>query len=343
MQETKLAISLILTAVATTSVAWGQAAASATTTAALPPAPPPQATSPSATSTAPASVAPTATPAPAPPAAAPSASVPPAPARPAAPARPPSPNYGYPPSGYPSGYPAPGYGYPPSGYPPPYYGQWSAPGYPQWQQSGAPRYSPQRPDATARLHDGFYMRMSIGGGYVHARQAYEPGGQVIVPTISGQSVPLSTSEIGVGGAATSFDIVLGGTPINGVVVAGAFIFNSSPSPDVTVGDITATSDSDLTFWLPSLYVDIFPNPTGGFHLGGIAGIAIVDWGKSGAGSSASGVGGGAFVGYDAWVGNQWAFGGLVRAIGAVSSDNDYDGRVKYTVANIALLATALYQ
>jgi hypothetical protein len=185
--------------------------------------------------------------------------------------------------------------------------------------------------------------MSIGGGYVHANQTFEPGGPTSPPNLSGfPSPPRTPSELGVGGPTTSFDIVLGGTPVNGVVIAGAFIFNSAPSPNVHVGDVDATSDSDMVFWLPSLYIDIFPNPSAGFHLGGIGGIAIVDWGRSGAGSSASGVGGGAFVGYDGWVGNQWALGGLVRAIGAVASDNDYDGRAKYTVANIALMATALY-
>jgi hypothetical protein len=91
-----------------------------------------------------------------------------------------------------------------------------------------------------------------------------------------------------------------------------------------------------------MFIDVFPNPKQGFHFGAIGGIGAVDWERTGPGSSATGVGGGAFLGYDGWVGSQWALGGLIRALGANATDSNGESRTKFSVGSIAVLATALY-
>jgi hypothetical protein len=104
----------------------------------------------------------------------------------------PQPGYGYPPPGY--GYPPPGYGYPPPGYPPPGYGHgYPPPGYGPgrcrfcshrgYQQQ--PQLPPeQRPGYHA--HDGFFLRLGMGGGY--ARTSISIDGQKL--TYSGTSMPI---------------------------------------------------------------------------------------------------------------------------------------------------------
>jgi hypothetical protein len=63
------------------------------------------------------------------------------------------------------------------------------------------------------------------------------------------------------------------------------------------------------------FIDIFPNPTGGFHLGGELGLAGV--GLKGNDSTLSGGGGGAiWAGYGGWASSQWSIGGLVRLTAA---------------------------
>lgn len=259
---------------------------------------------------------------------------------------------GYPPPGYPPyppgpyyppGYAPPGYkpradqppGYPPPGYPP---GAYGPPGYAPWAAPRLQPPGPRKPDLTSRFHDSFYLRMSMGIGYLGAHQTFEPP-----PAVIGSSTPaLPSSELGVSGWTTSFDIAAGGTPIPGFVVGGAFIFNSAAEPTVSLGDTSVTSNYSFVFWMPAMFIDIFPDPKRGFHFGAIGGIAAVDWERTGPGSDATGVGGGAFVGYDAWVGNQWSLGGLVRALGAGVNDGDANGKTKFGVGSIAVLATALY-
>jgi hypothetical protein len=249
------------------------------------------------------------------------------------------PPQGYPPPGYPpQGYPPPGYpppaGYPPSGYPPSGY-TWPAQRY----QIGPP--VKKGPDLTARYHDSFYLRMTMGAGYVGAHQTFEPLANV-ASSPGFPTIPLVQTELGITSWTTSFDIMAGGTPVPGLVVGGAFIFNAGPQPTVTVGDTSVTSNSSFVFWLPAMFIDVYPNPNQGFHFGAIGGIAAVDWERTGTGSNASGVGGGAFLGYDAWVGTQWSLGGLIRALGASATDTDSSGRAKVAAGSIALVATALY-
>jgi hypothetical protein len=221
-----------------------------------------------------------------------------------------------------------------SGQPPPGYAPWLPPRY----QIGSP--VKKGPDLTARYHDSFYMRMTIGAGYMGASQTFEPQPTNFAPGTPPLS--LTTTEVGISAWTTSFDVMLGGTPIPGVVAGGGFIFNAGPSPSVTLGDTTVTSNSSFVFWLPAMFIDIFPNPSQGFHFGAIGGIGAVAWERVGTGSDATGVGGGAFVGYDAWVGSQWALGGLIRALGGSATDAGGDGRAKFSVGSIAVLATALY-
>jgi hypothetical protein len=114
---------------------------------------------------------------------------------------PPPPGYGYPPPapGYVSP-PAPGYGYPP---PVPGYGYASpAPGYHQ--------------------HDGFYMRLALGGGYLNASSSYE-----------GSKTILS-------GGALALSFAFGGAVIPNLIVYGEVVGMSVPDPSRSANGSSGT-------------------------------------------------------------------------------------------------------
>ena len=184
--------------------------------------------------------------------------------------------------------------------------------------------------------------MTLGGGYVYAVQSFEPN--PVAPVLS-SAAPISSTDIRVSGGTTSFDFMLGGTPAPGFTLGGGLFMNVAPSPDVKVADVSTNSKSDLTLFLLAMFADVFPKPSGGFHFGGIAGVASIDWSGAGtgAGGSASGIGGGVLAGYDAWIGKQWSMGGLVRVVGASAFHDSFSGHAKYGIFNVAVMGTALYQ
>ena len=121
----------------------------------------------------------------------------------------PPPGYGYPPS---YAYPPPGYGYPPPGYPPPGYG-YPPPGYgpPHCRFCSHHGYgrSPQLPPEQRpgyHAHDGFFLRLGLGGGY--ARTSISIDGEKL--TYSGTSIPVNLAV----GAAIRPNLILFGEVIS---------------------------------------------------------------------------------------------------------------------------------
>lgn len=118
----------------------------------------------------------------------------------------PPPGYGYPPPAYgdsEAGYPPPGYGYPPPAYdyPPPGFGHPHCRFCARRACERSPESSPeQRPGHHA--HDGFFLRLGMGGGY--ARTSISIDGDKL--TYSGTSVPFELAM----GAAIRPNLVLFG-------------------------------------------------------------------------------------------------------------------------------------
>jgi hypothetical protein len=196
-----------------------------------------------------------------------------------------------------------------------------------------PAYAaPPRAEATpgVHLHDGFYLRLSIGPGY---------------GTFDGE-VAFEHSEFGGSGFAHAGALMLGGTPAPGLVVGGALASHTMPKPRYET-DATVEGRPAASLGLLYGFVDYFPNPHRGFHVGGGAGLASFSY-RSTNGDSIDqpiilGFGGAAWAGYDFWVGKQWSLGVEARASGAhVGNDGDNGPERSINAFGGAVLFTALY-
>jgi hypothetical protein len=260
---------------------------------------------------------------PPPPAADPGAPPPPPPPLPGAgvespppPEPPPPPPPGQQPGQAPPGQQAPGYYY----YPPP--GAYVEP----------PPPPPPPPDPGRRLHDGFYLRLSIGAGFISSEWETEAGG-------------VSNAKISGGGAA--LDFLIGGSPTPGFVIGGGLLINSAGNPKLEPATGASRQlDGSMSVAQIGMFVDGFFDPSGGFHLGGMLGIATYlvapDDDAVYANIAHSGGGAAIWVGYDAWVGDQWSLGGMLRLTAQSTSDTRGGFDERAAAGTVSLLFTALY-
>jgi len=246
---------------------------------------------------------------------------------PAAPAPPPPPGYapppGYgPPPGAPAQPPAPGYGPPPVYGPPP--GQ-APPGY-------APpyAYAPPPPDPTVHNHDGFYMRLSIGGGYLSDSVSLDPA---------------LLGDMSISGGAVVLDFLLGGTPAPGLVLGGGILGASVPNPKVEIGDVSGSSDSTVTLSMLGGFADWYPSPRDGFHLQGFVGFSTIGAQDSSGNTSTNnpvGIGLALAVGQEWWVGEQWSIGVLGRLMYANMSVSESNLGLSLTETDSVIVPGVLF-
>lgn len=163
--------------------------------------------------------------------------------------------------------------------------------------------------AEARTHDGFYMQLGVGPGYLKS----------------------SASGLTIKGADLGYDFLLGGSPIPGLAIGGGFVADYAFSPKPSGLDFA------LLFAVGG-FVNYHLDPSGGLHF-----QAFVGWGgletkaKGGnvGGSDPTGVYIGPGVGYDFFIGDEWSFGVLGRfGYGAFKINS-----VKFKTMAPALLAT----
>jgi hypothetical protein len=196
-------------------------------------------------------------------------------------------------SGPPTGAPAPSGPVAVPATPPP------APPLPACESSGKP--SPCVQPADAYRHDGFYLRVGGGPGY-GALFGSGPSGDASISGFSAGTL-----------------LAIGGNIGEGLVLAGAFqgaqvrnTFEGSPAPQKNA----SASTGQL-----GVLLDWFPDPTGGGHVGALAGLGfatITDAEIKDA--SGLGFGGAVFGGYDFWIGPQWSAGLFVAVGGSTSAE-----------------------
>lgn len=197
----------------------------------------------------------------------------------------------------------------------------------------------------ARTHDGFYLRLSLGGQLAGLNRSvkiddssetdYEGGGD---------------SQVRGGGGMS--EITLGGTPATGLVLGGSMFFGNVFDPKIEFDDDREDLklDSDLQFAMWGFTVDYYIDENSGFHFGGtfggaVAGAALPDedifeyiggWGW--AASLATG--------YDWWIANQWSLGVLARIIlaGVMGEDSEEGVKAEENSGYLAIgiLFTAVY-
>jgi hypothetical protein len=175
------------------------------------------------------------------------------------------------------------------------------------------------------VHDGFYLRANIGLGAYGVR--YD-------------------DDVNAGGASLAFDLMIGGSPSPGFVIGGALLGDFNRNLSVRQGD-RDIGEASVGTGLIGPFVDGFPNSKGGWHLGGMIGLATVrteDLPGSDEVRTDQGVGGAVFGGYDAWVADEFAIGGLMRFSAAVarSEDSETGRKLDSTSTALTLMFTALY-
>lgn len=183
------------------------------------------------------------------------------------------------------------------------------------------------------VHDGFYLRVGAGFGGGHA-------------AISGDSTP----NFGQGGPGVAFNLWIGGTPWRGVALGGLFSLQTVRDSDAVVeGSGTGLGLNGRTV-LIGPFIDAFPDPLRGLHIGGSLGVASLRAAADShelerlgvANYDGVGLGASTWIGYMGWVGPEASLGGMLQltGFGTGEKDNGLDRRGSgYTVS---VSFTALY-
>ncbi len=174
-------------------------------------------------------------------------------------------------------------------------------------------------------HEGFYVRVSGGLG------------SLLSANVDGGAGELST-----GGLTLNYDLLIGGGPAPGFTIGGGVLGGVQLSGDwETTGGLSSGS-GNLSTLIIGPFADGYPEPKGGWHMGGLGGLARVALDTPGPGgdSSALGFGGAFWAGHDVWVGPEWSVGGLLRldALRATNSDDD----LTVTEVGLTLSFSVLY-
>jgi hypothetical protein len=183
--------------------------------------------------------------------------------------------------------------------------------------------APATPCSCSGRHDGFYLRFSSGFGY---------------QSVSGDG-PFGSASVS--GIESIGGLAIGGTIAKGVALAGTIwaatttaTFNGGPFSGATIAPSgrgpTAAASGDATASLAelALLVDWYPDPAGGWHAGGSAGVGATGVTTQADGSRMGSLvaAGSVFGGYDFWVGRSWSLGLALILAGASSATlNDTNG------------------
>jgi hypothetical protein len=148
-----------------------------------------------------------------------------------------------------------------------------------------------------RVHDGFYLRSSVG--LVTAR-TYVTSDQLAHPSYT------------VAGGGLALDLMVGGTPSTGLALGGALSLQS----------FGHGGGSTSGLGLLGVFVDGFPMPNRGLHVGGMLGLGASRTRRPGGVDElrGGGLGMAAWAGGDFWVADEWSMGGLLRLSGALTRD-----------------------
>jgi hypothetical protein len=149
------------------------------------------------------------------------------------------------------------------------------------------------------------------------------------------------------GSTLAVDVAVGYAVSPGIVLGGTLLMESLPSAELSA---RRPVTSDVGAGMLGPFFDGYPNPRGGFHLGGGLGLAStrVQREEAAGFKRAGGVGIAGWVGYDLWVAEQWSAGLLVRLLGtrtkadAVATENNLAGSATMATRSIALMLTGVY-
>lgn len=188
---------------------------------------------------------------------------------------------------------------------------------------------PPRPEFVQRkyhVHQGFYLRGSVGVGWL--------GG-----TFDHESLP--SASFSADGLNVAGDLMIGGSPSPGFAIGGALFTDTTFSARFEQNN-RRVDNRNLGMYMIGPFVDGFPNPKKGWHLGGSLGwtrmtvqdkpTVPVDFDAMNAFGIA------ALVGHDWWAGDSFSVGTMLRGIVALGERGLTSGRT----TSISLMVTGLY-
>jgi len=174
----------------------------------------------------------------------------------------------------------------------------------------APAQAAPAESGGAHTHDGFFMRLGLNFGPLMLKYKSEVNG-----TAAG-------GDMDVSGLTTGSDILLGGTPIDGLVIGGALVAAGTSDPTVKQGGAERTAKGTTIFGGIGVFGQYYFDPNAGGHVQLLLGYGFVDFvdedGASGGNDPAGpmlGIGGG----YDFWIGSEWSIGPFARVLYASTS------------------------
>jgi hypothetical protein len=125
-------------------------------------------------------------------------------------------------------------------------------------------------------------------------------------------------------------VALGGTIARGVAFGGSVQYArgtaeihggpSYPAIPTTPNPTDASKMSDVALAELGLFVDVFPDPMKGFHVGALLGLGAVAVTPEATGTAWGGIGfgGSIFTGYDFYLGKDWSL-GLMATLSATTT------------------------
>jgi hypothetical protein len=180
------------------------------------------------------------------------------------------------------------------------------------------------------LHEGFYLRTSLGFGDYRASFS------------DGKNSNLDFSEHG---DTMTLDLLIGGSPSPGVSIGGGLLLEPLFGSDYNRNG-SGTGDHGGFSTLVGPFIDGFPDATKGWHLGGLIGLAAQSFQNVNAtGSSsahAAGLGGAAWFGYDFWVAGEWAIGPQLRLMAMRTSDTKSSDDVSAWARSFTIGVSAVF-
>jgi len=177
--------------------------------------------------------------------------------------------------------------------------------------------------AEPRTHDGFYLQLDVGLGFLSTTQKVE---DVEGESLSGLSIPSG--------------VLLGGT-VGPVVIGGGLFADYVPSPSYELaGQSVELDDVSLTLYSVGLFADYYVDPHGGLHIQPFLGFGALEAcaNNNCGGSDPTGPVFALGVGYDFWVADEWSIGVMGRFAYAPLKVE----QANYNTIAPALLATFTY-
>lgn len=146
----------------------------------------------------------------------------------------------------------------------------------------------------AHTHDGFYLRLSLGGGYALDSGKASAGSRV---DVYGLTVP--------------FELWAGGTVARGLVVGLGLSISPLSSPKSDPVLITSGKGISAQYTRLGPFVDYYFDPKQGLHVMGslnMGGMLVKDAASNKTLGNSKGLAVNAGLGYDLWFANQWSVG-----------------------------------